>query len=202
MLDNILVISPHLDDAVLSCGDFLSVHPNAVVVTVFAGTPANADLNADLLTSWDAASGFSGAAEAMQTRRKEDLSALQMLDAAPHWLDFLDSQYLATPSIDDVARSLRTVLDEICPATVLYPAEVRDTRGRRFYLMRNVLWVAWMRLPLGPAVRETLRLCRSAYGRRRLMPALMGALRGLPWVLRKRQVIAVETAGWYSRLPR
>lgn len=82
------------------------------------------------------------------------------------------------------------------------PSEVRDTGGRHFYLMRNALWVAWMRLPLGPALRETLRLCRSAYGRRVLLPALVGALRGLPWVLRKRQVIAVETAHWYSRLPR
>jgi len=83
-----------------------------------------------------------------------------------------------------------------------HPSEVRDATGRHFYLVRNALWVAWMRLPLGPAARETLRLCRSAYERRVLVPALMGALRGLPWVLGKRQVVAVDTAYWYSRLPR
>jgi GT2 family glycosyltransferase len=83
-----------------------------------------------------------------------------------------------------------------------YPSAVRDSGGRYFHLVRNALWVAWMRLPPSAAVRETLRLCRSAYGRRVLVPAFMSALWGLPWVISRRQTIAPETAHWYSRLPR
>ena len=38
-LERVVVVSPHLDDAVLGCGRFLAVHPGATVVTVFAGNP-------------------------------------------------------------------------------------------------------------------------------------------------------------------
>jgi LmbE family N-acetylglucosaminyl deacetylase len=34
----LLVVSPHCDDAVLSCGSLLETHPGSAVVTVFAGT--------------------------------------------------------------------------------------------------------------------------------------------------------------------
>ena len=115
---NILVVSPHLDDAVLSCGDLLSARPSATVLTVFAGTPPNPGV----LTDWDAAPGFSSAGEAMQSRRQEDQAALQILGATPRWLDFLDSQYGDTPSASLMAKALSSVLDEIRPAAVLYPA--------------------------------------------------------------------------------
>ena len=38
-LDSVVVLSPHLDDAVLGCGRLLSAHPGATVVTVYAGAP-------------------------------------------------------------------------------------------------------------------------------------------------------------------
>jgi LmbE family N-acetylglucosaminyl deacetylase len=113
-----LVVSPHLDDAVLSCGDLLSAHPHATVVTVFAGTPSNPDV----ITDWDIASGFSSAGEAMRCRREEDRAALQMLGATPRWLDFLDSQYGSTPSTAALSEALRNVIDDIGPAEVLCPA--------------------------------------------------------------------------------
>jgi hypothetical protein len=50
-----LVVSPHLDDAVLSCGRWLAAHPGTLVVTVFAGVPSNGNR----LTDWDARCGFS-----------------------------------------------------------------------------------------------------------------------------------------------
>jgi hypothetical protein len=34
-----VVLSPHLDDAVLSVGRFLAANPGTVVITVFAGIP-------------------------------------------------------------------------------------------------------------------------------------------------------------------
>jgi LmbE family N-acetylglucosaminyl deacetylase len=116
--NNIVVISPHLDDAVLSCGNLLSMRPDTTVITVFAGTPPNHDL----LTSWDAASGFSSADEAMRTRRDEDRAALGMLAARPRWLEFLDSQYGGTPSLSAVAAALSEAFSELKPDAVLFPA--------------------------------------------------------------------------------
>ena len=104
-------------------------------------------------------------------------------------------------TLDLVSRGWKVVY--VSQLTVHHhPSAVRDPGGRHFHLVRNALWVAWMRLPLSAAVRETVRVCRSRHGRRVLVPALMSALRGLPWVLSRRQAIAPETAHWYSRLPR
>jgi hypothetical protein len=49
-----LVISPHLDDAILSAGQFLVGRPHVTVATVFAGTPPTTDV----LTSYDRSCGF------------------------------------------------------------------------------------------------------------------------------------------------
>lgn len=114
----LLVLSPHLDDAVLSCADLIAQHPGSVVATVFAGIPAHSQL----LTDWDAASGFENAQQAVSLRRQEDSKALALLSAAPRWLDFFDSQYQVTPSMDVLADVVGRLMDDIGPATVLLPA--------------------------------------------------------------------------------
>ncbi|WP_280156400.1 PIG-L family deacetylase [Piscinibacter sp. XHJ-5] len=112
-----LVISPHLDDAVLSCGRCLAAHPGSIVVTVFAGTPRDAGRRTD----WDARCGFGDAAQALAVRREEDALALSRLGAAAHWLEFADSQYGETPSTDDLGRALLRVIADVRPGLVLYP---------------------------------------------------------------------------------
>jgi LmbE family N-acetylglucosaminyl deacetylase len=113
-----LVVSPHLDDAVFSCGDWLAGHPDALVATVFAGVP---DGMAGL-TPWDAACGFLDAQQAVAARRIEDSAALAALSASALWLDFLDSQYLDSPSHGALREALCGVLDRTVPGTVLFPA--------------------------------------------------------------------------------
>jgi LmbE family N-acetylglucosaminyl deacetylase len=88
-LGKLLVISPHLDDAVFGCGELLASHPGAVVVTVFAGIPAQSWWAPE----WDTACGFASAREAVSVRRREDREALEILDAQPCWLNCLDAQY-------------------------------------------------------------------------------------------------------------
>lgn len=85
----LLVISPHLDDAVLACGDLLSTRLGALIVTVCAGTPRDGGV----LTEWDAACGFSSAEQAMAQRRAEDARALGAIGARAQWLAWLDDQY-------------------------------------------------------------------------------------------------------------
>ncbi|HJV63296.1 MAG TPA: PIG-L family deacetylase [Albitalea sp.] len=112
-----LVISPHLDDAVLSCGRLLAARPGSTVLTVFAGVPRDARR----LTEWDRRCGFASAAQAIAERRREDCAALAELEARPRWLDFLDSQYGETPTVDAVCEALRAAIIECGPDVVLYP---------------------------------------------------------------------------------
>lgn len=117
-LGKLLVLSPHLDDAVFACGELLAARPGAVLVTLFAGAPAKPVA----LTAWDAASGFATTAQAVAARREEDRLALELLRATPVWLDFLDSQYGDSPSVIGLAEAIIAALDEHQPATVLAPA--------------------------------------------------------------------------------
>src|SRR5579862_3453531 len=78
-LDRIVIVSPHLDDAVLGCANFMAAHPGVVVVTVFAGNPARYPTNP--MRKWDVQSGFAPGDDVMEARRHEDAAALDGLDA-------------------------------------------------------------------------------------------------------------------------
>jgi len=116
-LGRTVVVSPHLDDAVFSCGQLLSAYPGATVITVFAGIPAD---DAPL-PDWDERSGFSSAAQAISVRRDEDRLALTMLEARGVWLDYLDAQYGGGATARDVTRSLRDLVLDLAPDTLLFP---------------------------------------------------------------------------------
>jgi hypothetical protein len=40
-MDRLLVVSPHLDDAVFGCGELIASRPGATVARLFAGPPAS-----------------------------------------------------------------------------------------------------------------------------------------------------------------
>jgi GT2 family glycosyltransferase len=80
-----------------------------------------------------------------------------------------------------------------------HPSPVRDNRRRERLLARNAFWVAWMRLPLAHAWRDTLRICRASR-RRVLGAALLAALRGLPWVVQRRRVLPENVLLLYRML--
>jgi LmbE family N-acetylglucosaminyl deacetylase len=119
-----LVVSPHLDDAVLSCGHFLLTQTRAVVATVFAGDPGPG-----ILSDWDRECGFSDGDNPVVTRWREDRDALTAVGAEPIHLEFLDSAYGAGRSSDGVgvasaaqiAARLGELVDALAPARVLIP---------------------------------------------------------------------------------
>lgn len=125
-----VVISPHFDDAVLSCGHFLEHNPGTTVVTVCSGLPGRG-VPAD--PEWDALAGFTSADEAAAARRAEDLSALTVLGAEQRVLGYLDGSYKAAvgrPHADldvvgsfeeELTRSISGVLDGVRPETCLVP---------------------------------------------------------------------------------
>lgn len=110
------VVSPHLDDAVFSCGMLLATHPGSVVCTVFAGEPPMRQT-----TPWDRASGFMDSHEAMQTRWREDRRALQFCGASAVHLGFLDSQYASLPAAEDVADGIARAWQESGIQTLVVP---------------------------------------------------------------------------------
>lgn len=112
-----VIVSPHLDDAVFSCGHFMATHPGCTVITVFAGIPS-AHMPAP---DWDTHCGFRSAREAVLARREEDQEALSLLQATPIWLDFLDSQYDQPVPEGALKEALQTALQALDTALVLLP---------------------------------------------------------------------------------
>ena len=120
-LRRVVVVSPHLDDAVLGCGRFLSAHPGATVVTVFAGNPPKYP---EPMRVWDVQSGFAPRDDVMETRRNEDDAALACVGATPVHLDLIEYTYnpgdVAVPP-DVIAESLAPTLAALDPTLVLAP---------------------------------------------------------------------------------
>jgi LmbE family N-acetylglucosaminyl deacetylase len=89
----VLVLSPHLDDAVFSLGAALAEAARAgagvTVLTVLAGDPGSGAPAGP----WDARAGFATAGEAASARREEDRAACAAIGAAPDWLPYGDAQY-------------------------------------------------------------------------------------------------------------
>jgi len=120
-LDRIVVVSPHLDDAVLGCGRLLAARPGSTVVTVYAGAP---DVYPDPMTDWDALAGFEPGDDVLARRRAEDADALAVFDATPRWLDFVEHQYLPRDDwvgADEVTDRLEAELRDLAPTAVLVP---------------------------------------------------------------------------------
>ena len=116
-IESLVVISPHLDDGVFSCGNLIAAKCHATVITVFAGIP-EPDMPAP---DWDRRAGFPSGAAAVTARRVEDQQALSRLDATPLWLDFFDSQYGIAAHREDLATRLHEVLIDFAGATIAAP---------------------------------------------------------------------------------
>jgi LmbE family N-acetylglucosaminyl deacetylase len=86
----LLVLAPHLDDAVLSCGQLLHDSSSPIVVTVMAGAPPVPHEGYNSKTT-----GKTNAPEAIALRRDEDRSAMDYLGATPIWLDLYEADYTA-----------------------------------------------------------------------------------------------------------
>ena len=113
----VVVISPHLDDGVLSCGDLLAQHPGSSVITIFAGRPDTYPS----LTAWDRSSGFEPWDDAVLCRQQEDETALRVLHATPCWLPFLDAQYGGAASVAEISSAIGRVLAELSDRVVVTP---------------------------------------------------------------------------------
>jgi LmbE family N-acetylglucosaminyl deacetylase len=118
VVDPVVILSPHLDDAVLSCGQLMAGRADCVVVTIFAGYPP---APFRLTTPYDEQCGFRHAAEAIRSRRDEDQAATSVLNARPTHLDFLDGQYGAPFDLYQACAAVEKVIADVRPEYVLAP---------------------------------------------------------------------------------
>jgi LmbE family N-acetylglucosaminyl deacetylase len=97
-----LLISPHLDDAVLSCGQLISTRRGSTIVTVLAGFPLGAH------AGWSAqTTGLPIAKDANLKRREEDQRASLVLGAQTVWGAFLAREYESVASASERAREVQ-----------------------------------------------------------------------------------------------
>jgi LmbE family N-acetylglucosaminyl deacetylase len=121
-LERLLVLSPHLDDVVISCGGLLLAHPGATVVTLFAASPP---AYTDPLNEHDTACGFEPGDDTMAVRRREDERALGAVGATPRWLSLCQNSHVARAdpiaappgAVDEIVAAI----EEVEPSCAVAP---------------------------------------------------------------------------------
>ncbi|QOC93473.1 PIG-L deacetylase family protein [Micromonospora craniellae] len=104
-----LIVSPHFDDAVLSCGDtLLSGSAATTVLTVCGGSPGPGTPP----SSWDWRCGFIDGHQAATRRQQEDERACAAAGATPVHLPFADFPYSGPKDIEAVATAIEPYLTE------------------------------------------------------------------------------------------
>jgi hypothetical protein len=120
MSHDAVILSPHFDDAVLSCWNVLAGAGEVLVVNVFAGEPP-----AGALGWWDRLVGSSDSATAVRTRIEEDRQALALAGRTAVNLPFLDSQYRqGDQAPGEIVEALRRVL--VAGTRIYAPASLGD----------------------------------------------------------------------------
>lgn len=127
-----VVLSPHLDDGILSLGGAISrasrCGARIRVVTVFAGDVASTCP----ASGWDLLAGFASEGEAVRARREEDAAACALVGAEPVWLSFSDTAYGEPRNEQAIAQAvLATVQDVDAVLVPGFPLRHRDHRWLR-----------------------------------------------------------------------
>ncbi|MEO6471880.1 MAG: PIG-L family deacetylase [Aeromicrobium sp.] len=118
-----VILSPHLDDAVLSCWHLLCGPGDVAVINVFAGSPPPG-IGASW---WDRETGATDSVARMKERWAEDRDAFAIAGRTATNLDFLDEQYEPPDqSVDEIVARLRDLID---PETIVYAPAALGEHG-------------------------------------------------------------------------
>src|SRR3954470_12755328 len=99
---DVVVVSPHLDDGVLSLGAAIShASPRGARVTVLTVLGGDTASTAPA-GGWDSRAGFVTQGEATAARQAEDQRACARIGARPVWLPYGDDQYERGGSDDEI----------------------------------------------------------------------------------------------------
>ena len=121
------LLSPHLDDAVLSLWHLLDGPADVTVVNVFAGVPET-ERGGDRW--WDRLTGASDSARRVRERRAEDREALALAGCTAIDLDLLEGQYRGRPQkLEPIIAALTDTVP--AGARVIAPAALDGHRSHR-----------------------------------------------------------------------
>jgi LmbE family N-acetylglucosaminyl deacetylase len=102
----VVVVSPHLDDAVFSLGATIAAAGKSgsriEVLTVFGCDPSSREP----ANGWDARGGFATEGEAATARRLEDREACRIVGAEPQWLPFRGGGYTPVKDVDAISAAI------------------------------------------------------------------------------------------------
>ncbi len=123
MAPGTVVLSPHLDDAVLSCWHALAGE-DATVINVFSGTPSSNGVE----PWWDRMTGASDPRRRMRERLAEDRVALAIAGVEARNLEFLDEQYRSAeqpldPLVDAIGELLEPEAKVLAPAALGFASD-------------------------------------------------------------------------------
>lgn len=140
--DPLWVVSPHLDDAVLSCGRLLAASADPVAFTIFGGTPPGPGFAAH---EWDlGTTGHEAADDAVAVRRDEDRAATALLGAAHRWTSW--SQYHdPQPTGDQLLAALDALAADrpdapravVVPLGIMHDDHVAVSDAARRYVLEH-----------------------------------------------------------------
>jgi LmbE family N-acetylglucosaminyl deacetylase len=102
----VVVVSPHLDDAVLSLGASIASWSRAgvaVEILTVLGCDPESEAPAG---GWDRRGGFATERESALARREEDRRACALLGAAPMWLPFGSVDYERHGDVNEVRQAV------------------------------------------------------------------------------------------------
>jgi LmbE family N-acetylglucosaminyl deacetylase len=197
---HVAVLSPHLDDGVLSLGASIAravrTGHEVTVVTVFAGDPVSTSPPG----RWDARAGFASAGDAARARREEDSRACGIVGARTKWLTFVDSDYADLRDADEIWAAIDAALAGA--EAVLVPgrplvhpdhawvanlAFARGTAARQLGAYAELPYDAWPNVqhhePPQPVVDARWRACEVSFGDRLLKWRASRAYESqLPWL--------------------
>jgi LmbE family N-acetylglucosaminyl deacetylase len=139
-----LLLSPHLDDAVVSCWSVVADVADVTVVNVFAGVPP-----AGAASGWDLLCRATDRAALMHRRIAEDQDALLLAGRTPVNLDFLADPYRTPRQAPDVKR-LDAALAAVAPAAsvVLAPAAIGTVHPDHLLVRDHALALAAAGIPV------------------------------------------------------
>lgn len=172
------MISPHLDDAVLSCGQLINSRPGTVITTILAGFPPGAH------GGWSGqTTGLPVAEDANSMRRDEDQRATRALGARTNWIDIPAQEYGPTSSPSErllsIQQSIVTAVanTEMCslflPLGLTHPDHIIVSDAALLAVhASNVESYVYMEMPYGQARPGRVRRRLRRIGRRFYMEPL------------------------------
>jgi hypothetical protein len=157
----LLIVSPHPDDAVLSCWALLARPEPVDVLDVFAGSPVPPRVGA-----WDLRCGFADSAESSRVRQAEELAALAGTPHRVTFMDLVNVDYVdgrrGESDRDAILRTVRAWLDENGPGTVALPAGAGWTMSRLRRALGERVWWRFIGERPGPPQQPDHVFARTA----------------------------------------